>query len=154
MKITILLICRKQTSPFAFNLLNLAHLIEININSKEICQRTSNFHLQHFKSHCQSAQYTHACMCVIILTFSPATILRPTLLFPFFCNLWNSKFEHSLIRKYLSSVFTQYLMITAISPVMYDWNFLHQKHLNCNCKHDFCFCKMSCPWIISITCVF
>ena len=82
-----LLICRKQTSPFAFNLLNLAHLVEININSKEICHGTSNFHLQHLKSHCQSNQYIHACMYLIILTFSPATILRPTLLFPFFCNL-------------------------------------------------------------------
>ena len=106
----IMSICRKQTSPFAFNLLNLAHLIEININSKEIRHGTSNFHLQHFKSHCQSAQYTHACMCVIILTFSPATILRPTLLFPFFYNLWNSKVQHSPIREYLSSVFTQTLL--------------------------------------------
>ena len=140
----ILSICRKQTSPFAFNLLNLAHLIEINVNSKEICHWTSNFHLQHFKSHCQSTHHSHAWMYVIILTFSPATILQPTLLFSFFYNFWNSKYQHLLIREYLSSVFLhkhlQSLMITAISLAMYDWKFLHQKHLNCNCKHLFCFC--------------
>ena len=101
----------------------------------------------------------HLCMhtCAqFILTFSPATILRPTLLFPFFYNLWNSKFQHLLydcFENNASQTTVSTFFVSAKCPVLRSFWSLPYFNLTC-IKQDNLELARSCCFELSSFLIF